>query len=430
MNTVFQEDYPLVQRDRQVIWHPFTPRSEQTLLPVVRAEGAWLYLADGSRILDAIGSWWLTVHGHGQPEIALAIAQQAQTLEHVLFAGFTHEPAVQLAERLIQALPGSFSKVFYSDDGSTATEVALKIALQYFHNLDTPRTRILALEGGYHGDTFGAMSASSPSVFNAPFEALLFQVTHLPSPAMDALACLRALEHEFAKGDVAALILEPLVQGVAGMHMYDADVLTRIVRKVHDYGALVIADEVMTGFGRTGTLFAMEQSEEPADIICLSKGLTGGFLPLGATVVTEPIYQAFQSTDKRKTFFHGHSYTANPIACAAALASLKLLQNESTRLDIDRITHAQRQAVSLLKGTVGVVSARSCGIILAIEYEVPDQGYLSQLAPKLYKYFLKKGLLLRPLGNVIYTMPPLCITDDELQYIYETILAFNPLSEL
>jgi adenosylmethionine---8-amino-7-oxononanoate aminotransferase len=415
----------LVSRDRACIWHPFTPRDERSLLAVKSARGAWLELENGGRVLDAIGSWWLTVHGHSHPLIALAVAQQASQLEHVLFAGFTHEPAVRLAERLCRLLPGEMSRIFFSDDGSTSTEVALKIALQYFHNIGAPRTHIVALEGGYHGDTFGAMSASSPTVFNAPFQSKLFSVTHLPCPADHTPeAVLAALDAAIAESPVAAIILEPLVQGVAGMKIYGAELLTAICQRVHEAGGLVIADEVMTGFGRTGTLFAMSQSHEPADMICLSKGLTGGALPMGITACTEVLYQAFQSEDKHKTFFHGHSYTANPIACAAANASLDLFELESTCDHLERITQAQKAAALRLKNLPKVSDARSIGVILAVEFSVEDAGYLSTLGPDLYKFFLDRDVLLRPLGNVIYAMPPLCTTDKELEMIYGAIEEF------
>ncbi|MDP1589008.1 MAG: adenosylmethionine--8-amino-7-oxononanoate transaminase, partial [Prosthecobacter sp.] len=393
-------------RDRDSVWHPFTAITHDSEnIPIVRAEGVWLHAADGKRYMDAISSWWVNLHGHAHPYIAQRVAEQAATLEHVMFAGFTHRPAVELASRLLGHLPAQYSKVFYSDNGSTAVEVALKMAFQYWFNEDAPRTRVIALEDAYHGDTFGAMAVGGRGVFSEPFDPFLFHVDFIPAPVPgreeEALARLEAL---LLKGDVASFIFEPLVLGTAGMQVYSAAVLDRMIALCRQHGVLTIADEVMTGFGRTGTLFATDQCTHRPDLICLSKGITGGFLPMGVTICTEAIYKAFWLRDDAKgrmrTFLHGHSYTANPMACAAAVASLDLLEQQTTWDSIRRITAKHevfaREAVRLN----GMAAVRHKGVILAMEYRTPQHtGYFNSLRDRLYDHFMQRGIVLRPLGN-------------------------------
>ncbi len=423
-------DWPF--RDRDCVWHPFTAITHDSEnIAIERAEGVWLYATDGKRYMDAISSWWVNLHGHAHPYIAQRVAEQAATLEHVMFAGFTHRPAVELASRLLGHLPAQYSKVFYSDNGSTAVEVALKMAFQYWFNEDAPRTRVIALEDAYHGDTFGAMAVGGRGVFSEPFDPFLFHVDFIPAPVPgreeEALARLEAL---LLKGDVASFIFEPLVQGTAGMQVYSAAVLDRMIALCRQHGVLTIADEVMTGFGRTGTLFATDQCMHRPDLICLSKGITGGFLPMGVTICTEAIYKAFWLRDDAKgrmrTFLHGHSYTANPMACAAAVASLDLLEQETTWNSIRRI-EARHQVFALEAVRLnGVAAVRHKGVILAIEYRTPQHtGYFNSLRDRLYDYFMACGIVLRPLGNIIYILPPYCISDEELDLIYTAIRQFK-----
>lgn len=417
----------LTERDRAVIWHPYTPmKLRPNALGIVRAEGVYLYDEQGHRYIDAVSSWWVNLHGHSHPQIAQAIYQQAQSLAHCMFAGLTHEPAVQLAERLLAITPGQMRRVFYSDNGSCATEIAIKMALQAFHNQGKPRHTIVALENSYHGDTFGAMSASGRGLFTQPFDDKLFNVVFIPVPTRErATESLTALTQLLANGDVAALIVEPLVQGAAGMQMHDAGALSQLFAAAKAAGAYVIADEVMTGFGRTGTLFACDQLNVAPDMICLSKGLTGGTLPMAVTLCTEVLYNAFYSDDVQHALYHGHSYTANPIACAAALASLELLLTDECTAARQMITQAHAEFASVIAKHPKIDHIRTCGTILAMTIRT-DSGshYLSQERDRIYHYFLARGVLLRPIGNVLYLIPPYCISETQLRGIYEHIQNF------
>lgn len=424
----------LLALDRRHVWHPFTQAKTAPDSVLIRSgKGAVVYGADGKEYLDLVSSWWVNLHGHAHPYIADAIAEQAHKLEQVIFAGLTHEPAVRLAQRLTSLLPDDLNRVFYSDDGSTAVEVALKLALQYWRNLGRPeRRRYLAFEGGYHGDTVGAMSVGVSSGFYAPFEDLLFEVDVLPFPETwegDAAVaekedrCLSALEAYIdRRGDeTAATIIEPLVQGVGGMRMCRAEFLQALVQKLRAAGVLVIFDEVMTGFGRTGDLFACLKAGVTPDLICLSKGLTAGFLPLAATVCRDPIYEAFLDTGFDKAFAHGHSFTANPLGCAAGLASLDLLMKEETRARIAAIEARHRKHMARLAHHPKVTRPRVTGTIAALNVEVEDSGYAAAIGPRLKAFFLENGLLLRPLGEVIYFLPPYCISDSQLDRSYDTL---------
>lgn len=411
------------ERDREVIWHPYTPMKAWPEVPaIVRGEGSWLIDEDGNRYLDAIASWWVNLHGHSHPYIAQAVHRQMLELEHCIFAGFTHQPAVELAERLLPLLPAGMAKVFYSDNGSTAVEVALKMALQYWGNKGIKKQRLVALENAYHGDTFGAMAVSGRSVFTAAFTPFLFDVSFIPFPsAGHEAASLAALEALLQQGDVAAFIVEPLVQGSAGMCMYSAEVLEQYFQLCRQYGALIIADEVMTGFGRTGPLFACNHITTPPDIICLSKGITGGTMPFGVTVTTQDVFDAFYHDDRMKMLYHGHSYTANPTICAASIASLHLLLQDSCTLSRQRIAAAHSTFASSIAHRPGISNVRQTGTILAITLRTEGYSYHSSIRDEVYRFFLSRHILLRPLGNIIYILPPYCITTEELELVYAAI---------
>lgn len=409
--------------DAAHVWHPYTQHYAAPLpTPVARAQGSWLYDTNGRAILDAISSWWVTTHGHCHPAIVQAIAEQAGTLDQVIFAGFTHAPAAQLAAELVRRLPAGLSRVFFSDDGSTAVEVALKLSLQSFANQGSPRRLVAALENAYHGDTFGAMAAGARGVFTHMYEPLLFDVARLPDPSEgDTLAALDQLIDERGH-ELAAVIVEPLVLGASGMRVWNEEVLRGIRARTTAAGVHLIADEVMTGFGRTGPLFACARADVQPDLMCLSKGITGGLLPLGATVATDEIFAAFSSEDRRKTFFHGHSYTANPIACAAALASLSLF-DASCDTARQRIAAVHARQLAQLRGTPGVKAVRQIGTVSAVELDAPA-GYLSDIGRELAAFSLQQGVLLRPLGNVAYCLPPYCFSNEELDRVYTVLQRF------
>jgi len=413
----------VLMHDAAHVWHPYTQHFQAPLpVAISRASGASLYDMRGKPVLDAISSWWVTTHGHCQPEIVAAIASQAATLDQVIFAGFTHEPAAMLAAALVARLPRSLSRIFYSDNGSTAVEVAIKLSLQSFANRGTPKRLVAALDHAYHGDTFGAMAVGARGIFSHAYEPMLFDVARLPDPSEgDTLAALDALIDSRGK-DLAAVIVEPLILGAGGMRVWDERVLQRIREKTAAAGVHLIADEVMTGFGRTGPLFACERADVAPDLLCMSKGITGGVLPLGATAATEEIFDAFLDADRTKTFFHGHSYTANPLACAAALASLSLFDEESDDHRI-RIEVAHARHLESLRGIKGVRATRQLGTVAAIEMAATP-GYLSEIGRELAGYALHEGVLLRPLGNVAYVLPPYCMTDDELDRVYGVMSRF------
>jgi adenosylmethionine---8-amino-7-oxononanoate aminotransferase len=407
------------------VWHPFTQHALQpSSVEVVAAEGAWLKTADGRRILDAISSWWVTTHGHRHPHIVAAIKAEAERLDQVIFAGFTHAPAERLARGLVAIAPPGLEHVFYSDSGSTSVEVALKMALGYWHNVGESRHRVLALDHGYHGDTIGGMSVGARGVFNAPYAPLLFEVTRLPFPAAGReQATLDALEAACREGGVAALIVEPLILGAGGMLIYSAAALAEMRRICDRHGVLFIADEVMTGWGRTGTLFACEQAGISPDILCVAKGITGGALPLAATLCTPRIFEAHLSSDRTKTFFHSSSYTANPLACAAAVANLEVWAREPAVDRVAALAAGQAQRLAAFAHDGRFKNVRRLGTIAALDLDVRDVGYLADIGPRLYQFFLERGVLLRPLGNTIYVMPPYCIADIELDLVYDAIRA-------
>lgn len=409
--------------DERFVWHPYTQHGVAgPPVPIVRGAGAYLWDAEGNRLLDAVSSWWVNLHGHAHPAIADAVADQARTLEQVIFAGFTHEPAARLAAELVDVLPPGLTRIFYSDDGSTAVEAALKMALQSWRHRGERRTLVAALENAYHGDTFGAMSASARGVFTEAFAEQLFEVARLPDPTEgDTLAALDRLL-EARGGELAAVIVEPLLLAAGGMRMYGEDVLRGIRARTAAAGVPLIADEVATGFGRTGPLFACERAGVAPDLLCMSKGVTGGFLPLGVTAATEEMFDLFRSEDRRRTFFHGHSFTGSPLACAAARASLRLLDDACARRRAE-IEAAHRAGLARLACHPRVSSPRVLGTVAAFELRAAA-GYLSPVGAEVAAYARGEGVLLRPLGNVVYLLPPYCVTPAEVEGVYAMIERF------
>jgi len=410
----------IAQRDKKVIWHPFTHlKQAKEPIHIVKGEGVYLIDDRGNRYIDAFSSWWVNLHGHANKYIADKIHEQALQLEQVAFSNFTHTPAVTLAERLLKHLPPSHTKVFYSDNGSTAVEVAIKMALQYHRNKGNKKTKIIALENGYHGDTFGGMSVAARNVFTEAFNPLLFNVIHIPVPTKGHEEnTLKQLEIALERDDICAFLFEPLVQGAGGMVMYEPAMLDIMIALCQKMECITIADEVMTGFGRTGKFFAINHVSHKPDIICMSKGITGGFMPLGATSCTQQIYDAFISDDKSNTFYHGHSYTANPLACAAANASLDLLEKDEMHAQVQMISGYFADMKQLFEKHPKVIDCRHTGAILALELKTDEAtSYLNPLTERLTEFYLKHNIIIRPLGNVLYFIPPYCINKAELMLL-------------
>jgi adenosylmethionine-8-amino-7-oxononanoate aminotransferase len=426
----------LTARDSTALWHPYTQmKTAPPPLPIVRGEGVYLYTQDGRRLLDGISSWWVNIHGHSHPMLNAALAAQAAKLEHVLFAGATHEPAVELAEKLQSILPAGLTRIFYSDNGSTAVEVAIKMTWQYWQNRgESGRREFIAMHAAYHGDTLGAMAMSEATAFTAPFKEMLLPVHRVHSPYCYrcplglkreecSIDCLGDLERTLKERghSVAAVIVEPMLQGAGGMIVWPAEFLSGVRKLCDKYGTLMIADEVLTGFGRTGTMFACEHAAITPDLLCVSKGLTAGYLPMAATVAKEHIYDAFLDEDRCKTFFHGHSYTANPLGCAVALASLELFRTNRTLDRVKRLEKQFAERLSTLRPLNIVGDVRGIGGVAAIELVSDHEGYFASIGPRLYDAFLKRGLLLRPLGSILYFMPPYVITDQEVDWTFDQI---------
>ncbi|HEV2198292.1 MAG TPA: adenosylmethionine--8-amino-7-oxononanoate transaminase [Bryobacteraceae bacterium] len=425
----------LADRDRAHVWHPYTQmKTAHAPLAIARGEGVYLYTDDGRKILDGISSWWVNIHGHSHPKLNEALAAQARRIEHVVFAGCTHAPAVELAERLVGALPVGLNRIFYSDNGSTAVEVALKLVIQYWRNRgETRRTKFIALHHAYHGDTVGAMSASEDSIFTRAFSPLLFSVERAHAPycyrcpvgltrATCAIDCLGDLDRRLAEhGDaVAAVLIEPMLQGAGGMIVWPREFLAGVRRLCDRYGVLMIADEVLTGFGRTGRMFGCEHAGICPDLMCLSKALTAGYLPMGVTAATDAVYEAFLSDDRAKTFFHGHSYTANPLACAVALASLDLFRETDVLGRVAALEVRLREGFEALRQLPKVGDVRVIGGVGVIEL-TGEGGYFDSIGPRLATAFLERALLIRPLGNVVYFMPPYVITEAETAWAIEQL---------
>jgi adenosylmethionine-8-amino-7-oxononanoate aminotransferase len=419
------------------IWHPFTNSLlDPSPIRVTRAEGVYLHTADGRKIIDAISSWWVNLHGHSNPRIAAAISEQARQLEHVILAGFTQDAAEELATRLRKWLAPELTYLFFSDDGSTAVEVALKLAVQYFQNLARPDKReIVALAHGYHGDTAGAMSVSDESPFTEPFRSMRYPVHRVHSAYCYRcpvglkretchIECVQQLEQLLAeRGDqIAAVIVEPLLQGAGGMIVHPVEFLQKVRALCARHDVLLIADEVLTGFGRTGKMFACDLANIVPDLMCVSKGITGGFVTMGVTLCTDRVEAAFRSENRLHTFYHGHSYTGNALACAAANASLQIFDDEPVFERISTIARIHSERLADLRSFHQVGDTRQIGTVAALELRVDDPGYLSSLRPKLYNFFLDRGVLLRPLGNVVYVLPPYVISPDDLHRIHDTIV--------
>ncbi len=414
----------LTERDRQYLWHPYTQhKTAAPPIAIVKGEGAMLWDDTNKEYIDAIASWWVNPFGHSNRFIADAIYKQLTTLEHVLFGGFTHEPAVLVAEKLMELLPNNQKKLFFSDNGSTAVEVAIKVALQYFFNKGEKRTTIIAFENAFHGDTFAAMAASGISFYTQAFEGMFIDVVRIPVPVRgkeeESFAALRAaiISHK-----VAGFIFEPLVQGAAGMVMYEAEALDELLLICAKNQVLTIADEVMTGFGKTGKTFACDYIQEKPDMMCLSKALTGGTIPMAITTFTQELFDGFYSDDINKALFHGHTFTANPTGCAAALASFELLQTEAMQANIARVHESHLAFEKRIRTHTKVSTTRVLGVIFALEIKTEGQAaYYGSLRNQLYDFFIENGIILRPVGNIVYILPPYIISNAQLEKVYQTI---------
>jgi adenosylmethionine---8-amino-7-oxononanoate aminotransferase len=413
----------LSERDQKHLWHPYTQhKTAQKPIAILRGEGALLWDENGKEYIDAIASWWVNPYGHSNKLIANAIYKQLTTLEHVLFGGFTHEPAVVLSEKLIEILPKNQQKLFFSDNGSTAVEIAIKVAFQYFYNKNEKRSSIIAFENAFHGDTFAAMAASGISFFTDAFQDGLIDVVRIPVPTIgNEKASFEALSNLIATNKCAAFIFEPLVQGAAGMVMYAPENLDKLIEICKKNKVFTIADEVMTGFGKTGKNFACDYLKNQPDMMCLSKALTGGTIPMAITSFTQEIFDCFYDNDINKALFHGHTFTANPTGCAAALASLDLLQSKDIQDNIKRINQSHLVFENKIKSHPKVKTTRVLGVIFALEIETDNGEYYGELRNKLYDFFIKNGIILRPIGGIVYIMPPYIITDEQLQKVYAIV---------
>ena len=410
------------ERDRKHLWHPLTQHKlHPEHLPIVKAKGVWLYDEEGKQYIDGIASWYTCMYGHSHPQIISRVKQQLDVLDQVVFSGFTHPPAIELSEKLMNILPSTMAKIFFSDNGSTSVDVAIKMSLQYHFNQGHKKKRIIAFNNAFHGDTFGAMSVSGLSVYNGPFEDFLLTVDRLEVPDENNLAAvLSSFKAILDTGEVAAFVYEPLVQGAAAMHMYLPDHLEMLIKLAREAGVLTIADEVMTGFGKTGKNFASEYMISQPDMICLSKSLTAGVAPMALTCCSQKVYDSFYDDEISKGFFHGHTYSANPLACTAAIAGLDLLRSEEIQSNIKRIHNRHLEFEQHIKDHDKVKQTRVMGVIFALDLDVKMDRY-GKLRDQLYSFFMEKGVFLRPLGNTIYTLPPYVITDSELDLIYQVM---------
>ena len=414
----------LSEKDQLYHWHPYTQHKTTSLLPaIVKGDGALLWDENGKEYIDAIASWWVNPYGHSNKFIADAIYEQLTTLEHVLFGGFTNKPAVLLSEQLMKMLPSNQKKIFFSDNGSTAVEVALKASLQYFYNKGEKRTTVIAFEDAFHGDTFGAMASSGITFFTEAFQGSLIDVVRIPVPTLgNENKSKEALQRAMQSNACAAFIFEPLVQGAAGMIMYDPETLDELIVACKENNIFTIADEVMTGFGKTGKTFACDHLTQQPDMMCLSKALTGGTIPMAITTFTKEIFDGFYDDDTNKALFHGHTFTANPTGCAAALASLQLLQSDSIQNDIKRVHQSHLDFQSKIKSHPKVKTTRVLGVIFALEIATETQeSYYGTMRNKLYNYFIENGVILRPVGNIVYILPPYIITQNQLEKVYQVV---------
>ncbi|GEC70931.1 adenosylmethionine-8-amino-7-oxononanoate aminotransferase [Flavobacterium flevense] len=414
----------LTEKDSQYLWHPYTQhKTAQTPIAITKGEGALLWDENSKEYIDAIASWWVNPFGHSNRFIADAVYKQLTTLEHVLFGGFTHEPAVKVAEKLMEILPANQQKIFFSDNGSTSVEVAIKVALQYFFNKGEKRTTIIAFENAFHGDTFAAMAASGISFYTQAFQGMFIDVVRIPVPVKgEEQASFDALKKVIQQYNCAGFIFEPLVQGAAGMVMYEAEALNELIQICAANNVLTIADEVMTGFGKTGKTFAMDYVEQKPDMMCLSKALTGGTIPMAITTFTQEIFEAFYDDDINKALFHGHTFTANPTGCAAALASFELLQTPEMQANLVRVNASHLAFQEHIKNHSKVTTTRVLGTIFALEIKKEnEESYYGTMRTKLYNFFIENGIILRPVGNIVYILPPYIITDEQLQKVYEVV---------
>ncbi len=410
------------ERDKAHLWHPLTQYKRQPEhTAMVRGSGSLLWDENGNEYIDGIASWYTCMYGHCHPYIIQCVFKQMQQLDHVTFSGLTHEPAVLLSEKLMQILPENQQKIYFADNGSTAVETSIKMALQFFFNKGEKRTRIIALEEGFHGDTFGAMAVSGLSVYNGPFEELLIEVDRIPVPLHENLDEVKKQFRTLAKsGNVAAFIYEPLVQGAAAMKMHKAEHINEILKLAKEFGILTIADEIMTGFGKTGKNFASDFIEVKPDFMCLSKSLSGGMVPMGIVSCTQEVFNGFYDEEIARGFFHAHTYSANPVACSAALACIELLNSDEIKRDIARVTEAHQVFDLKIKHHPKVLKTRQCGIIYAIDITLETSRYGSH-RDKLFRFFMSKGVFLRPLGNTIYILAPFVISNQQLEKVYKTI---------
>ena len=412
----------LQKRDKKHLWHPLTQHKlHPESLAITKAKGCILTDEDGNEYIDAIASWYTCMYGHCNKYITSRVSDQMQKLDQVVFSGFTHEPAVKLSEALIEILPENQNKIFFSDNGSTSVEIGIKMALQYHFNQGEKRNTLIAFENGFHGDTFGAMSVSGLSVYNGPFEDFFLDVKRIPVPNgknhQDILSLLKKIA---SKNKVAGFVYEPLVQGAAAMSMHNSEGLNDILKFCKNQNIITVADEVMTGFGKTGKHFASQHMETKPDVMCLSKALTGGLLPMALTTCTQKIYDAFYSDNIAKGLFHGHTYSANPLACTAALASIELLQTQDIQDNITAITTSHQAFGNRIKNHPNVKSIRQTGVIFALDLNIEMQRY-GNLRDKLFKFFMDKGVFIRPLGNTIYIQAPYVITKTQLGKVYKVI---------
>jgi adenosylmethionine-8-amino-7-oxononanoate transaminase len=421
----------LQQRDEQHLWHPYTQHQTAAKpIGIVKGKDALLWDEDGNEYIDAIASWWVNPYGHSNERLAKAAYKQLTELEHVLFGGFTHKPAVELAEKLMSILPKNQQKVFFSDNGSTAVEIGIKMALQYFYNKGERRFTVVAFEGAFHGDTFAAMAASGISFFTEAFKEHLLKVVRIPLPKKGSKEAAEALKKVIAEHQPAAFIFEALVQGASGMQLYEPEALDELIAIARAENVITIADEVMTGFGRTGRTFASDYLKNKPDIMCLSKALTGGTIPLAVTTATQEIFDGFYSDDVNKALFHGHTFTANPTGCAIALEAIRMLESDEMQANLKRIARRHQQFLERIAKYPTVQNPRTLGVILAFDLKTnQNTDYYGAFRDKLYNFFISKGVILRPVGNIIYILPPYIITDEQLTKVYEVleeaILLFN-----
>ncbi len=416
------QEQKLQNRDKKYLWHPLTQhKTAAPPLGVVKAKDALFWDEEGNTYIDGIASWYTAMYGHCNEKISTAITNQMKELDFVMFSGFTHRPAIELSERLIQVLPSNQAKIFFNDNGSTAVEAAIKMALQYYYNKDEKRDTLIAFDDGFHGDTFGAMSASGLSSYNGPFEDFLLKVIRIPPPQEDTIdEVLELLDSICKNNSCAAFVFEPLVQGAAGMKFHSAKGLDLLIKKCQELDVLCIADEIMTGFGKTGKTFACDYLEHKPDVLCLSKALTAGMFPLSITTCSQKVFDVFLSDEVAKGFFHAHTYSAHPLGCAAALAGLELLSSDEILGRRKYIEVAHQNFVLRIKHHPKVKNARSLGVILAIDLAIDTRRY-GKFRDRLYDFFMDNGVNLRPLGNTIYTLPPYVITNGQLQKIYGAI---------